>query len=41
MNRIPPRGWAGGSEKTGYLSQLSVEDANKKKKLVELAAVPG
>jgi hypothetical protein len=40
-NRIPPRGWAGGSEKTRSLSQVSVKDANKKKKLETFAAVPG
>jgi hypothetical protein len=41
MNRILPRGWADGSEKTRSLSQVSVKDMNKKKKLETFAAVPG
>jgi hypothetical protein len=41
MNPISPRNYAGGNKKNRSLSQVSIEDANKKKKLVDFAAVPG
>jgi hypothetical protein len=39
INPILPRGYAGGNEKKTGLSQVSIEDANNKKKLVDFAAV--
>jgi hypothetical protein len=41
MNPISPHGYVGGNEKNRSLSQVSVEDTNKKKKLVDFAVVPG
>jgi hypothetical protein len=41
MNPISPRSYVGGNKKNRSLSQVSIEDANKKKKLVDFAAVPG
>jgi hypothetical protein len=40
MNQIPPC-WVGGREQKKQVSQVSVKDANKKKKLETFAVVPG
>jgi hypothetical protein len=40
MNLVPPHGYAGGNEKKSH-SQMSVQHANNKNKLMDFAVVSG
>jgi hypothetical protein len=41
MNPVPPRGYVGGNKKNRSHSQMSVQHANNKNKLVDFAVVSG